>query len=263
MASVFKIPVLAVAGQRLAAGTMSLEDRVALTEEAKSTGSGILRFFQPGVSPTFRDLLTLMIIISDNTATDMNVALLGGPTAIETAIHDLGVSDIYLKMDCKGLLKSLFPPEIQDLPLDEIKAWADEHDIVRDGLAFSLKPDNNVSTALAMTRLVYMLFTGKIVEGAAKDDVLDILLKQQLNQRLPRFLPSNVAFAHKTGTIGGIANDSGVVYAGENSHAVVTMYTSWNDADYFQKPEARYARLFEVESAMGKVGQLVYEHYRQ
>src|SRR5690606_38342577 len=78
MASVFKIPILATAGLQLAQGKIDLNTRVALRDEDKSTGSGILPFFEAGVSPTIRDLLTLMIIISDNTATDMNVELLGG-----------------------------------------------------------------------------------------------------------------------------------------------------------------------------------------
>src|SRR5438552_407661 len=105
MASVFKIPVLATAGQQLKAGKLKLDDRILLKNEDKSAGSGILQFLEAGVSPTFRDLLTLMIIISDNTATDMNVATLGGPLVVESYMHQLGLNDIYLKMDCKNLLK--------------------------------------------------------------------------------------------------------------------------------------------------------------
>ena len=120
MASVFKIPVLATAGKQLKAGKLKLDDRISLKDADKSAGSGILQFFEAGVSPTFRDLLTLMIIISDNTATDMNVATLGGPLVIENTMHELGLNNIYLKMDCKNLLKGLYPPEIRDQPLDVI-----------------------------------------------------------------------------------------------------------------------------------------------
>lgn len=261
MASVFKIPVLAAAGQQLKQGKLKLDDRIALKDEDKSAGSGILPFFEAGVSPTFRDLLTLMIIISDNTATDMNVALLGGPLAIEGYMHELGLKDIYLKMDCKNLLKGLFPAEIQDQPLEVIKEWSKDHDVVRDGVTFSRGSDNNVSTALAMNELVNMLFQGQIVDGELKDELLGILYKQQLNQRLPRFLPAGVDFAHKTGTIGGTCNDSGVMTIGENNHAIVTMFTSWNDQPYWNKPQERIQRVFEVESAIGKVGRLVYDHY--
>ena len=259
MASVFKIPILATAGRL---NKIGLDERITLTEETKSTGSGILRFFQPGVSPTFRDLLTLMIIISDNTATDMNIDLLGGPSVIESTMHDLGLNDIYVKMNCKDLLKGLFPPEIRDLPIDQISAWSDEHDILRDGVTFALTPENNISSANSMNKLLHMLYSGAVVQGALKDELFEILLKQQLNQRLPRFLPSNVSFAHKTGTIGGICNDSGIITIGENNHAIVTMFTSWNDAAVWNNPEARYEHIFEVESAMGTVGRLVYDHFR-
>jgi beta-lactamase class A len=262
MASVFKIPVLATAGKQLKAGTLKLDDRISLKDADKSAGSGILQFFEAGVSPTFRDLLTLMIIISDNTATDMNVATLGGPLVIENTMHELGLNNIYLKMDCKNLLKGLYPPEIRDQPLDVIHEWSNHHDVVRDSVTFSRGSDNDVSTAKAMTKLVYMLFKGEVVDGEIKDELLNIMYKQQLNQRLPRFLPAGVAFAHKTGTIGGFFNDSGVMTIGENNHAIVTMFTSWNDQAVWNDPVGRNQRVFEVESAIGKVGRLVYDHYR-
>jgi len=262
MASVFKIPILAVAGQLLQAGKRKLEDRIALTDDTKSMGSGILRVFQDGLMPTVRDLLTLMIIISDNTATDMNIDLLGGPAVVEKAMHDLGLNDMYIKMNCKDLLKGLFPPEIRDLPLDQIQAWSNEHDVVRDGITFALTPENNISSANSMNRLLELLYRGEVVQGESKDAVFDILHKQQLNQRLPRFLPPGVAFAHKTGTIGGHYNDAGIITVSENSHVIVTMFTGWDAAAVWNKPEAQYQRVYEVESAMGKVGKLVYDHYR-
>lgn len=261
MASVFKIPVLATAGKQLQEGKLKLDDRITLKDEDKSAGSGILPFFAAGVSPTFRDLLTLMIIISDNTATDMNVALLGGPLVIESFMHELGLNDIYLKMDCKTLLKGLFPPEIQNQPLEVIHEWSNHNDVVRDGVTFSRGPDNDVSTAKAMSTLIYKLFKGEIVEGDIHTELMTILYKQQLNQRLPRFLPAGVEFAHKTGTIGGFYNDAGVMTINENSHAIVTMFTSWNDQAVWNKPQERYQRVYEVESAIGKVGRLVYDHY--
>ncbi len=261
MASVFKIPILATAGQQLAQGKFQLEDRVTVREADKSTGSGILAFFDEGVQPTRRDLLRLMIIISDNTATDINVDLLGGAQVVESAMHALGLTDIFFKMNCKDLLKELVPSEIRALSVEEISAWWDEHDIVRDGVVLSRTSDNNVSSAASMTRLVTMLFKGEIVQGAAQDALMKIMYQQQLNQRLPRFLPSNVPFAHKTGTIAGYANDSGVMTIGENNHAVVTAFTWWDDQSFWKKPEERAQRLFEVESAIGKIGQLVYQHY--
>ena len=261
MASVFKIPILATAARQLQQGGIHLDTRVTLNDEDKSAGSGILPFFEAGLKPTVRDLLTLMMIISDNTATDMTVALLGGCGAVEDNMRALGLDDIHFKMDCKDLLKTLFPPEVAALPLDELKAWSHDNDILRDGLAFSRGADNNTSSALAMTELVARLFRGQIVDGALKDELLDILLKQQYNQRLPRLLPASVQFAHKTGTIGGICNDSGVMTIDDNNHVVITLFTLWDDEAVWDDPEAKYQRVFEVETAMGKIGRRVYQHY--
>ena len=261
MASVFKIPILATAGKQLKDGKINLDTRITLKDEDKSAGSGILPYFEAGVNPTVRDLLTLMIIISDNTATDMTVELLGGPQVVESYMHELGLTDIYFKMNCKDLLKSLFPPEVAVLSLDEIKAWSAEKDIVRDGAAFSTGPDNNISSAQAMTKLLKMLFQGEIVEGDIKDTLIDILLNQQFNVRLSRFLPANVSVAHKTGTIGGIRNDSGIIYINDDSHVAVTLFTWWDDQAVWQQPEAEHRRIFEVETAMGKIGQAVYNYY--
>lgn len=261
MASVFKIPILAAAAQQIAQGKFSLDDRVTLRDEDKSTGSGILAFFQAGLQPTRRDLLTLMIIISDNTATDINVELLGGAQVVESAMHSLGLTDIFFKMNCKDLLKHLVPRELWDRSVEEISVWWDSHDIVRDGVVLSRTPENNVSSAASMNRLVTMLYQGDIVQGEAQDAVMKILYQQQLNQRLPRFLPSNVPFAHKTGTIAGFCNDSGMMTLPDNTHAVVTAFTSWDDQPFWQNPEGRMQRVFEVESAIGKIGQLVYQHY--
>lgn len=261
MASVFKIPVLALAGKQIQEGKLKLDDRIALKDEDKSIGSGILQSLEAGVTPTFRDLLTLMIIISDNTATDMNVALVGGPLAVEGYMHELGLNDIYLKMDCKNLLKGLFPPEIQDKSPEEIEEWSNTHDVVRDGVTFSRGPDNNVSSAKAMSKLVHMLYSSDIVQGETKDEMMNIMYKQTLNQRLPRFLPEGVAFVHKTGTIGGHFNDSGVMTIDDNNHVIVTVFTSWDAAAVWNDPVGRYQRVYEVESAIGKIGRLVYDHY--
>ena len=104
---------------------------------------------------------------------------------------------------------------------------------------------------------------GEIVEGELRDRLLGILFNQQYNDRLPRFLPENVAFAHKTGTIGGIRNDSGIIFVNPNNHVIVTAFTIWDEVAVRLDPHAHYQRVFEVETAMGKIGRLAYEHFLQ
>jgi hypothetical protein len=70
-----------------------------------------------------------------------------------------------------------------------------------------------------------------------------------------------VQFAHKTGTIGGIRNDSGVIYVKDDCHVAITLFTLWDEHAYWGQPEAMQRRIFEVETAMGAIGRHVYAHY--
>lgn len=259
MASVFKIPVLATLFHQWRQGRLRLDDRRTLKEEFKSPGSGILPFFEAGVTPTIVDLATLMIIISDNTATDMLVERVGGPLAVEAFMHEIGLNEIYLKMDCKALLSHMLPPG-DYTPEEREKIWL-EMDYPKDSLVFARTPENNISTPRAMTELVKRIFNAEIVDREASDQMLAILLKQQLNARLPRFLPPGTKFAHKTGTIGGTRNDSGIIYLDDNNHVAVTAYVSWDAGAVFKQPEPEQQRIFEIETAMGRVGRAVYDYY--
>src|SRR5262245_38706018 len=69
--SVIKIPLMVEAFRQIEAGKFSLSDRITLTDAAKRPGTGVIRSLDPGAVLTIKDLLTLMIIVSDNTATDL------------------------------------------------------------------------------------------------------------------------------------------------------------------------------------------------
>jgi beta-lactamase class A len=261
MASVFKIPILAEAFRQLRQGHFQLADRWTLSEAHKNRGSGILPFFEAGLTPTVRDLLTLMIIISDNTATDLIVHRLGGPAAVEGTMHQLGLTNIHFKLTVKDLLDDCLPPAEAEADDEQVKARYPTG-FKRDSLAFSPGPENNVSTPRDMTRLLCMIFRGEIVDREACDQMLDILLQQQFNVRLTRFLPRGTQCAHKTGTLGGVRNDSGIIYINEGSHAAVTLFTRWDDEAVWADPVATQERIFAVESAMGRIGRLVYDYFK-
>lgn len=260
MASTFKIPILATACKQLADGAINLEARVQLADEDKSMGSGILPYFESGLSPTVGDLLTLMIIISDNTATDIMVDYLGGAGVIEGYMHELGLSDIFFKWNCKELLRQAFPPEVADLPLEELVKWTTENDIRRDGLVFSKGAENNVSTAKAMNELLHLMY-GDLFPEEVRAVAFDILRKQQFTHRIARFLPLGTKIASKTGTIGGIRNDCGIIRVSDEDHVILTLFTEWDEAPYWNKPAAHHQRVFEVETAMGEIGRAVYDEF--
>ena len=262
MASTFKIPILATAFTQLAEGKFSLDQRITLNEEDKSPGSGILPYFGEGLEPTLLDLFTLMIIISDNTATDMIIDFLGGPQVIEDYMHQLGLTNIFVKFNCKDIIKGLFPESLHGKPKEEITEWANKNDIIRDGITFSLDSDNDVATANDMNKLLHMIYSGDLFDGDIQQTAIDILFKQQFNVRLSRFLPNGIKVAHKTGTIGGIRNDSGIIYISDTNHVILTLFTEWDEAPYWNKPEEHFQRVFEVETAMGKIGRCVFDAFQ-
>ncbi|MCZ7547226.1 MAG: class A beta-lactamase-related serine hydrolase [Anaerolineae bacterium] len=198
LASVVKIPVLVEAFRQLRAGRFHLDDRWTLRHEFKALGSGILTQFDDGLTPTVRDLLTLMIIISDNTATDILFDRLG-IDAINAHMHELGLTHTHVAQTLTAIFKDMLPSPDPDQDRHALARWEAEHGVRRDGFAYSLGPDNNVSTPRDMTRLVELIFKAEILDREACDAMLDIMLKQQLNDRLPRFLPPEPASRTKPG----------------------------------------------------------------
>lgn len=95
-ASVIKLPILVELMRQATEGRLSLEERVELREGDKRGGSGILKVFQAGLAPTLRDVATLMIVLSDNTATNTTIDAVGGVDAVNQAMDDLGLPTIRL-----------------------------------------------------------------------------------------------------------------------------------------------------------------------
>src|SRR5439155_21569774 len=92
--SVIKIPLMAEAFHQIEEGKFSLTDRITLTDAAKRPGTGIIRSLDAGVPLTIKDLLTLMIIVSDNTATDLMYDKVGGVEPVNRLMTDWGLGSI-------------------------------------------------------------------------------------------------------------------------------------------------------------------------
>lgn len=260
LASVVKIPVLVEAFRQLRAGRFHLDDRWTLRHEFKALGSGILTQFDDGLTPTVRDLLTLMIIISDNTATDILFDRLG-IDAINAHMHELGLAHTHVAQTLTAIFKDMLPSPDPDQDRHALARWEAEHGVRRDGFAYSLGPDNNVSTPRDMTRLVELIFKAEILDREACDAMLDIMLKQQLNDRLPRFLPPGTRIAHKTGTFSGVRNDCGIIYASENSHVAITTLSTWDHDAVRGDRVAAWRRGVEIDTALGMIGLAAYEAF--
>src|SRR5579871_2764849 len=92
--SVIKIPLMVEAFRQIEEGKFRLTDRIELKDSDKRPGTGVIRSLDAGVPLTIKDLLTLMIIVSDNTATDLMYAKVGGPEAVNKLMQSWGLKSI-------------------------------------------------------------------------------------------------------------------------------------------------------------------------
>lgn len=185
-ASVIKLFILLDAKRRIAEGTLDKDKLVTLKEEDCVPSCGALTYMHRGLQVTVEDLYTLMIILSDNTATNMMIDILGFDSINET-IEKYGFTGCRLR-------RKMFDAEA------------------------SAKGIQNYVTADSVGKLLTMMYEGTAVSPEASEDMLRILSNQRLNNKIPFILhtyPEYIRIAHKTGEDTGITHDAGIVYAKE------------------------------------------------
>jgi beta-lactamase class A len=191
-ASVIKI---LIAWEAVRSG-LDLNERVDLPAAGLVGGSGVLRQMAPGMRPTWQDLLTLMLVVSDNSATNLLIDRLGFQ-AVNTAAAQLGLTD------------TLMERRMMDL------------DARQRGL-------DNYMSALDAARLLSFLVKQAKAGHAGASLILHILESQQFNHKLPLLVP-DIPCAHKTGELPGLEHDAGVFWlpvGGQRYPVVVSVFTS-------------------------------------
>jgi N-acetylated-alpha-linked acidic dipeptidase len=218
--SVIKLTIAAKLMQQVEEGKISLSDRVPLKAENERLPSGVLYAMDPGLTPTVKDLLTLMIIISDNEATDVLADRLGRDN-ITAFVHSLGLKNTsihFSDLDWDRTWLGTLDPSYRNARGDQTVKFpfgryseqqvkdAFGHTIYDAGIYFGH------STTREIGQLLEMMAEGKLVSKGASDLILGIMEKQQVNDRFPRYL-QDVRIAHKTGDGQPfIANDAGVLW---------------------------------------------------
>ena len=183
-ASVIKIPVMIEVFRAARDGELSLDAIHALCDEERLPSCGTLKAMHTGIEMTLLDLVKLMIIVSDNAATII-------------LIRRVGIERVNRTLRALGLEKTTLRRLLFD-------AEASSRGVV------------NHITAGEMGALLEMLWRGEVVSPEASRQMMDILLDQRLNGKLPFFLhPQDIDIAHKTGEDDGISHDVGVIYTRE------------------------------------------------
>jgi beta-lactamase class A len=199
-ASVIKLPVLVLAFQMSEKGAINLDERITIRKEDIRGGSGIFRYHDAGLQPTFRDVLLQMVITSDNTATDLAIAKVGGVARVNAWLKESGYADGQRLVQTTG---DLFAKYNALAPADDRNAKTNAD---RSYWLGEISPKG-------VGLMIEAIEKKTIASAAACDAMLRMMRAQQAgSRRLPHFITLPVA--HKTGDFPPVlANDVGIIYA--------------------------------------------------
>ena len=179
-ASVIKLPIMIEVMERAKAGSFDLDEIHILTDSEKTGGDGVLKTYPHRSRISYRDLLRLMMVYSDNTATNI-------------FINELGMDTINARIRAMGLTRSQLSR------------------VMMDTLAARQGRDNYV-TAHDMNRLLEAIYRKQVATPDLCNQMLDILKANEDTLTIPRLLPKGTVVAHKTGTLTYVRGDAGIIY---------------------------------------------------
>jgi beta-lactamase class A len=241
MASTYKIPIAVQLLTRVEKGEISLGDMIEVKASDLHLGTGTLAGLlnQPGVILSVRNLLELMLVVSDNSATDLLLRLAGGPEAVTSHIAAMGITGIDVSRSTLQMIadRSGFdlPPEedwtLETLQNLETKASDDS----RRAAVRRFEADRrDTSTPDAMVLLLECIYHGSLLKPETTDLLLGIMSRCRTGEgRLKGLLPPKTAVAHKTGTFAGsVVDDVGILTLPDGGgHVAVAVFMKSPEAD--------------------------------
>ena len=264
MASSYKVPIAIQLLTRVDSGKYTLDQLIEITKEDLHPGSGMLsdRFnwpgaMTPGVALSVRSLMELMLLISDNSATDVCLRLAGGPKAVNACMKRLGIQGLSVDRPTAYLISDWL-----GLPIDPSQPWFKprydslEKTLTQEAIkANSRKFDadlKDTATPEAMSELLLKLFTQPILMPESKLLLLDIMRRCESGlARLKGVLPPGTEVMHKTGTIGMTTNDVGIMtLPNDGGHVVISVFIKSSE-----KP------ISERERAIAEVARAIHDYY--
>ena len=214
-ASTIKLPIMAAVFRAVAAGRAKWDETLTLREQDKVTGSGVLREFSSGLKLPLRDVVHMMIVVSDNTAANM-------------VIERITADAVNAEMDRYGLTATRCMRKIlgDGQPLKDPSGFS----------AAGKLPENQrfglgSTTPKEMVTLLEKLERGEVVSPAASKEMIAILKRQQFKEGIGRHLEDNWV-ASKSGALDALRSDVGLVYAPKGRVAIAVTVDDMPKVDY-------------------------------
>jgi beta-lactamase class A len=174
-ASTIKVPILMAFFQDVDSGKIKLDEMLTMTKELLGSGSGDMQYQKVGTKFSALETATKMIVISDNTATNMLIARLGGKDALN----------------------------------QRFASWGLEHTVIHNLLP-DLEGTNTISPK-DLVKVLALVERGELVSARSRDRILEIMRETKTRTLLPQGIEKNASIAHKTGDIGTILGDAGII----------------------------------------------------
>lgn len=193
-ASIIKLPIMFQVFRRAEKGLINLNDKITLTDYYVSAGSGFLQYSPLGRRLTYRELANLMIQESDNTATNMLLSSVGGMNELDREIKKWGL---------KATSMENWLPDLNG---------------------------TNVSTPKELGTLLYNIGNTDLLSIKTRAEIIDIMSHVRNRNLIQAGLPDNVVFVHKTGDIGRMLGDAGIVALPDGRKYIIAIMVKrpWN-----------------------------------
>ena len=274
-ASAVKVGILCAVMLACRRGQLDLGREVRLTAADQTGGSGVLALLTPGLTATVADLTTLMITLSDNTATNMLIGMCGGAGAVTAALAELGFGGIRLNRPILMTPQRLDPPLLSGTATANEPATANDPATAADSgpkgpgpaagsPAASAPASSPLATAspAELCRLMAALEAGSVVDAEASAQVIGVLRHQQSHPLFPRAFtsvaepndppgPDGPAIASKAGWTSGRRVETGLLYLPGDGGTIAYTAAAENLADQSM------TALAEGDELLGRLGAVV------
>jgi beta-lactamase class A len=230
-ASLIKLPVMVEAYWQASEEKVKLDTKVTLKKDDKVPGSGILtNHFSEGASFSLKDSVRLMIVFSDNTATNLVLDQIGIPSTNER-MAKLGFKNTKINAKVfKGSTTSIDPAATKKFGLGSTSA--------RD-----------------MVGLLELIEAGKVASPEACKEMLGHLRACEDKEKMTRYLPAGTVVAHKTGSVNAAKTDAGIIYL-KSAPVALCVLTDENQ-------DQRWVTDNAAQVLIGKIAKEVYDHFAE
>ncbi|MBR5555009.1 serine hydrolase [bacterium] len=186
-ASIIKIPVLIQLFRSIEAGQLTIFDTMALTDYYRAEGSGSLQFKATDSNWSIDNLARIMITESDNSATNMLMTRIGSMTDVNSGIKEWGLNNT------------------------RINTWLPD------------MTGTNITTTEDLARMLYNIDNPNFLSMSSREKIFDYMGHVHNDRLIPAGLGAGAVFLHKTGDIGKMLGDAGIVYAPNGKKYIVAI----------------------------------------